>query len=81
MDRLSRKLRERVGESLKSIRTTDRLDMVSTSSLEALRLYRESNVAVTDGDIERGIELLRAALAEDSTFAMAWPWHSDGDRL
>jgi len=72
VDRLSRKLRERVGESLKSIRATDRLDMVSTSSLEALRLYRESNVAVTDGDIERGLELLRAALTEDSTFAMAW---------
>jgi len=72
VDRLSRKLRERVGESLKSIRATDRLDMVSTSSLEALRLYRESNVAVTDGDIERGLGLLRAALAEDSTFAMAW---------
>jgi tetratricopeptide (TPR) repeat protein/tRNA A-37 threonylcarbamoyl transferase component Bud32 len=72
VDRLSRKLRERVGESLKSIRATDRLDMVSTSSLEALRLYRESNVAVTDGDIGRGLGLLRAALAEDSTFAMAW---------
>ncbi len=72
VDRLSRKLRERVGESLISIRATDRLDLVSTSSLEALRLYRESNVAVTDGDIERGIEFLRAALAEDNTFAMAW---------
>jgi len=72
VDRLSRKLRERVGESLKSIRTTDRLDMVSTSSLAALRLYRESNDAVTQGDIGRGLALLREALAEDSTFAMAW---------
>ncbi len=72
VDRLSRKLRERVGESLKSIRATDRLDMVSTSSLEALRLYRESNVAETRGDIERSLELLGAAIAIDSTFAMAW---------
>jgi tetratricopeptide (TPR) repeat protein len=72
VDRLSRKLRERVGESLKTIRTTDRLDMVSTSSLAALRLYRNANQAVTDGDADRGIELFQEALAEDSTFAMAW---------
>ena len=72
VDRLSRKLRERVGESLRSIRATDRLDMVSTSSLAALRLYRKSNSAVTDGDVAQGVELLRRALAEDSTFAMAW---------
>ena len=72
VDRLSRKLRERVGESLRTIRTTDRLDMVSTSSLTALRLYRNANQAVTEGDADRGMELFREALAEDSTFAMAW---------
>jgi len=72
VDALSRNLRAKIGESLRSIRATERLDLVSTASLKALRLYRQSNDAINDGDIDRGLRLLQAAVAEDSTFAMAW---------
>ncbi|HSR91975.1 MAG TPA: serine/threonine-protein kinase, partial [Gemmatimonadales bacterium] len=41
IDRLSGRLRERIGESLKSIRGNEPLGKVTTASLEALRLYTE----------------------------------------
>ena len=37
VDRLSRRLRERIGESLKTIRSSEPLEQVTTTSLEALR--------------------------------------------
>src|SRR5207302_386499 len=41
VDRLSHKLRERIGESLKTIRASDPLEEVTTRSLEALRKYSQ----------------------------------------
>ncbi|MCZ6492513.1 MAG: protein kinase, partial [Planctomycetota bacterium] len=72
VDRLSAKLRERIGESLKTIRAGAPLARVTTSSLEALRLYTRSGRAQDDGDWERAIGLLEEALTHDSTFAMAY---------
>ena len=70
---LAKDVRERVGESLKSIRETKALERVTTSSLPALRKYVEGMFAL-DGfaDRERGQALLYEATALDSTFAMAW---------
>ncbi|MDX1393440.1 MAG: hypothetical protein R3195_03575 [Gemmatimonadota bacterium] len=73
IDELSKGLRERIGESLGSIARAPALEQVATPSLRALRLYsRSENAILNEGDIERGLTLLEEALAEDSTFAMAW---------
>jgi eukaryotic-like serine/threonine-protein kinase len=73
VDRLSNRLRERIGESLRSIRGSEPLEQVSTSSLPALRRYSQGVRAIEmDRDFSRGISLLEEAIAEDSTFAMAW---------
>jgi tetratricopeptide (TPR) repeat protein len=72
MDRLSVSLRERIGESLKTIRAREPLLWATTASLPALRRYTDGNLAVLSGDSERGIELLREAVALDTTFAEAY---------
>ena len=72
VDRLSKELREKVGESLGRIRGGDRLEQVTTSSLEALRLYSEAVREHSAGRSEEAVKLLRQAVAVDSTFAMAW---------
>jgi tetratricopeptide (TPR) repeat protein len=72
MDRLSVSLRERIGESLKAIRGREPLLWATTASLPALRRYTDGNRAVIAGDIHRGIELLREAVALDTTFAEAY---------
>ena len=73
IDKLSQKLRAKIGESLKSVRSNPRLDQVSTSSLEALRKYSQG-VRANDleGNIEKTIALLEEAVALDTAFAMAW---------
>jgi tetratricopeptide (TPR) repeat protein len=73
IDRLSKRLRERVGESLKSLNNTEALEQVSTSSLGALKKYSQA-VRLDDngGDPALAAQLLQDAVAEDSTFAMAW---------
>jgi tetratricopeptide (TPR) repeat protein len=67
IDRLSKKLRERIGDSYRSIRSDPPLRRVTTSSLEALKLYSR----VGEDDVDE-ITLLEQAVALDSTFAMAW---------
>ena len=72
IDRLSKSMRERIGESLRSIRANEPLEQVTTGSLEALRLYTEGNRASDLGESEQAISLLKQAVAIDSGFAMAW---------
>ena len=73
VDRLSNRMRERIGESLRSIRGGEPLEQVSTSSLLALRRYSQGIRAIElERDFPTGIALLEEAIAEDSTFAMAW---------
>lgn len=72
IDELSGKLRERIGESLRSIRRTVPLDFVTTGSLEALRLYTLAAQAEIVGDDTRAVTLLDQATDADSTFAMAY---------
>jgi tetratricopeptide (TPR) repeat protein len=73
IDELTRKLRGRIGESLKSVREAPALDQVTTSSLPALRKYAEANRAFDLGsDYAKTATLLREAVSIDSTFAMAY---------
>ncbi len=73
VDRLSNRLRERLGESLRSVRAGEPLEQVSTASLLALRRYSQGVRAIEmERDFARGTSLLEEAIAADSTFAMAW---------
>ena len=71
--RLSKAVRAKVGESLKSVRAAPPLEEVTTASLPALRKYAEA-VRVLDAtnDAGRTQALLREAIALDTSFAMAW---------
>ena len=72
VDRLSGRLRERIGESLKTIRASDPLEQVTTGSLEALRKYSQGVRASDAADMVRAVTLLDEAIALDTTFAMAY---------
>jgi len=72
VDRVSKSLREDIGESLRSIRSNPPLADVTTGSLDALRKYSQAIAAENRGDIPKGIALLEEAVALDSGFAMAW---------
>ena len=73
VDKLSGQLREKIGESLKTVRADPALEDVTTSSTEALRLYAQgTRVGGVQGDYRRAVDLFRQAVALDSTFAMAW---------
>ncbi len=72
IDRLSGKLRERIGESLTSIRSNAGLEQVTTGSLEALRKYTEALRLEEQNRSEEAIPLLEEAVALDTGFAMAW---------
>ena len=72
VDALSAQLRERIGESLRTIQGDPPLHQVTTSSLEALRKYAQAAQANDRGDWERAVTLLEEGLEQDSTFAMAW---------
>lgn len=73
IDGLTRKLRRRIGESLKSVRDAPALDQVTTGSLDALRKYAEANRAFDlYGDYRKAADLLREAVKLDTGFAMAY---------
>lgn len=72
MDELSEELRERIGESLRSIRRSPPLEQVTTSSLPALRRYSQALRAdQQEGDPDKAQALLEEAIALDTAFAMA----------
>ncbi len=72
IDRLSRKLRERIGESLRTIRAGQPLEQVTTASLEALRKYSEARRAEDIGDYDRAAAGYQEATLLDTEFAMAY---------
>jgi tetratricopeptide (TPR) repeat protein len=73
IDRLSQKTREKIGESYTSLRADPPLAAVTTSSLEALKLYSEALEAIERrGLSDAGIPLLEEALDIDPKFASAW---------
>ena len=73
LDELSRELRGRIGESLKTVRAAPPLAQVTTPSLDALRKYVAGARAIdVEGDYPRAISLLQEAVRVDTTFAMAY---------
>lgn len=71
--RVSNALRRGTGESLWAVRASPSLEQVTTSSLEALRLYSQAvKIGDRDGDRAGAIQLLQQAVARDTMFAMAW---------
>ncbi len=72
LDRLSAELRERIGESFATIRSSEPLAQVTTGSLEALRKYSQAIRAADAGDYEGAAPLLEEATALDTGFAMAY---------
>ncbi len=70
--KLSTRLRERVGESLKTIRQTEPLQQVTTASLEALRQYSIAERAFNVGNYSGAIPALEQAVTLDTSFAMAY---------
>ena len=72
LNELSAQLRERIGESLRSIRASEPLEMVTTRSLDALQHYSTGSRVFVQGDYDAARVHLEQAIADDSTFAMAW---------
>jgi hypothetical protein len=71
-ERLSERVRERIGESLRYIRDGGRLAPISTDSIMALRLFRDAGRASASGDTSSAIALLEQAVAADPAFVMGW---------
>jgi tetratricopeptide (TPR) repeat protein len=72
--RVSRQIRGRIGESLRSVQNAPPLERVTTASLEAFRKYDEA-IQLTEGpngNASRGYALLLEAIRLDTTFAMAY---------
>jgi tetratricopeptide (TPR) repeat protein len=72
VERVSIRLRERIGESLRSVRRSPPLGRVRTSSLAALKSYTEAVDANLRGEFDRCVLLMDDAIALDSAFAMAY---------
>ena len=69
IDAVSRDLRGKIGESLKGVRQSPSLPDVTTSSLQALRLYADH---FNTNSHDQQLQLLRQAIAADSEFASAY---------
>jgi tetratricopeptide (TPR) repeat protein len=69
---VSRRLRERIGESLRALEASAPLAEVTTPSLEALRKYSQGIRADDEGREDQGVRVLEEAVAIDTGFAMAW---------
>jgi tRNA A-37 threonylcarbamoyl transferase component Bud32/tetratricopeptide (TPR) repeat protein len=73
IDDLTRKLRGKIGESLRDVRGSPPLEQVTTPSLAALRIYAEAVRSIDmGGNPLEGAERLREAIAIDTQFAMAY---------
>ena len=72
VERLSSRLRERIGESLGSVRRSPTLSRVRTPSLSALESYTRATEANDRGDFEGCIVHNDQALALDTLFAAAY---------
>jgi hypothetical protein len=73
VDKLTRELRGKIGESLKSVRANPGLEQVTTPSLDALKKYA-AGVRTSDleSDYPKAVGLLTEAVALDTSFAMAY---------
>ena len=73
VDRLTRQLRGKIGESLKTVHDAPALAQVTTRSLDALRAFASALRANdVEGDYPKAIRLFEDAIAQDSGFAAAY---------
>ncbi len=72
IDKLSERIREKAGESLRQIRGGGSLETVTTASLPALEAYTEAIAMSSRGREAEAIALLESALELDPEFGMAW---------
>jgi serine/threonine-protein kinase len=72
VDRLSRKLRRHIGESLRRVRAGAPLEAVTTGSLDALRLYSLGARLSGAGRYDDALPFLENAVRLDTAFATAW---------
>ena len=72
IDRATRALRGKIGESLKAVRASTPLAQVTTASLPALRRYSEGYRAHVVGDWATAIRAYEEAIRLDSSFAFAY---------
>ena len=73
IDKLSKRMRAKIGESLRKVQSTPVLEQVTTPSLEALKKYVQGADALqASGDFAKGVALLEDAIALDTGFAMAY---------
>ena len=72
LDQLSKDLRERIGESFRSLNRAQPLARVTTASLGALRKFTRAEELADANDYEGAAALLREAIALDTGFAMAY---------
>jgi tetratricopeptide (TPR) repeat protein/tRNA A-37 threonylcarbamoyl transferase component Bud32 len=73
IDRATRDLRGKIGESLKAVRAAPPLMRVTTASLPALRKYTEGmTLHYRDNDYVRAAAAFEEAIRLDSAFAMAY---------
>jgi tetratricopeptide (TPR) repeat protein len=70
--RLSKWMRERIGESLTTVRSSPPLSRVRTASLEALRLFTEAEVEEVRGNYRRALYLAERAIEIDTFFAAGY---------
>jgi eukaryotic-like serine/threonine-protein kinase len=71
IERLSRSIRDKMGESLRSVRSSPSLAQVTTSSLPALRAYTRGFEHDLGGDSQSALEEYERAVQLDPGFAMA----------
>jgi serine/threonine-protein kinase len=74
LGRLSRRLRDGLGEKAGAVRATQPLPMVATPSYEAYRLFVKGVDLYREGDLRRALVPLEEALRIDPDFAGAWMW-------
>jgi tetratricopeptide (TPR) repeat protein len=73
IDKLSKKLRERIGESLRTIRADPPREQVTTGSFNAFQSYSQALYAEeVEGDSDKAKLLYEEAIRADSTFGMAY---------
>jgi tRNA A-37 threonylcarbamoyl transferase component Bud32/tetratricopeptide (TPR) repeat protein len=72
VDRVSKQLRRRVGESVRGLERAGSLERVTTGSIEALALYSQGIRAGNAGRHEQAAALMERAVAVDTAFASAY---------
>ena len=73
IDKLARRLRGKIGESLRTVHAGPPLEQVTTPSLEALKKYAEGvRINDVESDFGGAIAPLEEAVRIDTAFAAAW---------